>query len=93
MALSEQKPLASNLSDNGYEVRLYEDGKCEVHVGLAVADGSVDPAYALMRLPASKYASFDVYVASGYDSENSAMDEWLASGGYEAYKAATGRDR
>jgi len=78
MALSEEKPLANKRSDNGYEVRLYEGGKCEVHVGLAVADGNADPAYSLMRLPASKYASFDVYVASGYDSENSAMDEWLA---------------
>jgi predicted transcriptional regulator YdeE len=30
-----------------------------------------------MELPPSQYASFDVYVANGYDSENSAMDEWL----------------
>ena len=28
-------------------------------------------------IAASVYASFDVYVAKGYDSENDAMDDWL----------------
>ena len=32
-----------------------------------------------MELPASHYASFDVYPARGYGSEKSAMDEWLAN--------------
>lgn len=78
MALSEEKPLTNKRSDNGYEVRVYENGKSTVHVGNDVSGGVLDPAYALMRLPASTYASFEVYVASGYESENSAMDEWLA---------------
>ena len=31
----------------------------------------------MRTLPPSEYASFDVYVVNGYDSENNAMDEWL----------------
>jgi AraC-like DNA-binding protein/predicted transcriptional regulator YdeE len=79
IALSEGKPLTNKRSDSGYEVRLYENGTCAVHVGNLVAKGAVDPAYSVMELPASTYASFDVYVANGYDSENNAMDEWLAA--------------
>ncbi len=77
MKLNEEKPLPNKLSENGYEVRLYEDGASTVHVGFAVADEAVEPPYTAFALPASKYASFDVYVANGYDSENNAMDEWL----------------
>jgi len=44
-----------------------------------VSDKQVNPAYRVVELPASEYASFDVYVARGYDSENSAMNEWLAN--------------
>jgi len=42
-----------------------------------VADTEIDGVFSLMKLPASIYASFEVYVARGYDSENEAMDEWL----------------
>lgn len=83
-ALSKEKPLTNKLSDNGYEVRLYKDGVSTVHVGFAVSSEAVDSAYTLFKLPASKYASFDVYVANGYDSENSAMNEWLSTN-KEAY--------
>jgi len=79
MKLSREKPLPGKCSEHGYEVRRYENGACTVHVGVAVPEGAVDPAYAVWRLPASKYAAFDVYVLNGYDSENSAMDEWLAT--------------
>lgn len=75
--LSEEKPLKNKLSDNGYEIRLYDGETCTVHVGVAVTSEQVDSSYALFKLPASKYASFDVYVANGYDSENNAMNEWL----------------
>ena len=75
--LSGDKPLNNKLSGNGYEIRTYDGEKCIVHVGSAVSSASVDPEYEIFRLPASKYASFDVYVANGYDSENNAMDEWL----------------
>ena len=77
--LSDEKPLANALSESGYEVRLYRGETCTVHVGQCVTNRMVDPAYTLLELPASKYASFDVYVARGYESENSAMDEWLAT--------------
>ncbi len=76
--LYSEKPLKNALSDNGYEIRVYEGDKCTVYVGCSVSDkGNIDPAYSILELPASKYASFDVYVSSGYESENSAMDEWL----------------
>ena len=79
MKLSQEKPLTNKCSENGYEVRKYENGACTVHVGVAVPEDAANPAYEICRLPASKYAAFDVYVANGYDSENSAMDEWLAT--------------
>ena len=82
MKLSGERPIADRLSDNGYEVRLYDGGAQAVHVGYAVPPGArVDGAYATKELPASEYASFDVYVANGYDSENSAMNEWLETNG------------
>ena len=75
--LKNEKPLTSKTSENGYEIRLYEGGQCSVHVGYSVSDKSVDPAYEIFEVPGSQYASFDVYVSNGYESENNAMDEWL----------------
>jgi len=69
--------LNNKLSDNGFEVRIYNGNKCKCHVGVSVSDSNVSNSYSLLQIPASIYASFDVYVAKGYDSENSAMDEWL----------------
>ena len=77
MRLSKEKPLNNLLSESGYEIRIYENEECKVFVGNAVKDKEVDSAYSLLELPASKYASFDVYVANGYESENQAMAEWL----------------
>lgn len=69
---------AGRLSDSGYEVRLHHEGKQTVHVGYAV-DGTAPQGEGLtvLTLPASQYASFDVYVAEGYGSENEAMMTWL----------------
>jgi len=75
--LTHVKPLTNKLSDNGYEIRLYDSDSCTVHVGFAVSSTPSDEAYTVFTLPASEYASFDVYVANGYDSENNAMDEWI----------------
>jgi len=83
--LSGEKPLRNKVSDNGYEVRLYDNGQCTVYAGFSVTGADVDPDYTLFRLPASKYASFDVYPANGYDSENQAMAEWIETNG-EGYK-------
>ena len=75
--LGKERPLANKLSDNGYEIRLYDGGSCTVHVGNAISGSPGDAAYSVYDLPASEYAVFDVYVANGYDSENDAMSEWL----------------
>ena len=78
MKLEKEKPLKNKLSDNGYEIRVCgDDCVTTVYTGLAVSNELVDSVYTLFKLPASSYASFDVYVANGYDSENKAMDEWL----------------
>ena len=67
---------AGKLSGNGYEIRMYDGGQCTVHVGFAVSAAPGEP-YELLTLPASEYAAFDIYVSRGYESENSAMSEWL----------------
>jgi AraC-like DNA-binding protein/predicted transcriptional regulator YdeE len=77
MTLNKEKPIENKLSDNGYEIRVYDGNICTVYVGLAVSNEQTDPAYTLFKLPVATYASFDVYVANGYDSENSTMNEWL----------------
>ncbi len=72
--------MPGECSAHGYEIRFYP-GKgrdCDCHVGHAVNAAPADPAYTLVELPASEYASFEVFVSQGYDSENNAMDEWLA---------------
>ena len=75
--LKKEKPLSNKLSENGYEIRLFCGDKYTVHVGYAVSDAQVDSDYETLTLPGTEYASFDVYVANGYESENNAMDEWL----------------
>ena len=79
MKLASEKPLGNILSGNGYEIRLYGTDTNTVHVGYAVSGPIADEAYSLYSLPESEYASFDVYVANGYDSENNAMNEWLGT--------------
>ena len=37
------------------------------------------------------YSAFNSFVL--LNEQNIVLEEWLATGGYEAYKAATGRDR
>lgn len=77
MTLASKQPLANRVSDNGYEIRLYDGEISTVHVGYAISGQLTDDSYSLYTLPASEYACFDVYVANGYDSENNAMLEWL----------------
>ena len=77
MKKSEAVGIPTRLSDDGYEVRVYGEDGATVHVGFQVSGEAVDPAFTVMRLPASKYASFQVFVAKGYDSGNAAMDQWL----------------
>ncbi len=83
-SLIKEKPVENKLSENSYEVRLYDGEKSIVHVGFLVSGDEAEHPYEIIRLPASQYASFDVYVEKGYESENDAMNEWLGtnSGGY-----------
>jgi AraC-like DNA-binding protein/predicted transcriptional regulator YdeE len=85
MKLQGERPLENKVSDNGYEIRLYDGEACTVYAGYAATGAVADKAYETFSLPASEYASFDVYVANGYDSENKAMDEWLETNG-QGYK-------
>lgn len=75
--LTERVALDNKRSEDGYEIRFYQDGRSIVHVGYLIEDGEIPAGYAVEKLPASQYASFDVYVANGYGSENDAMNEWL----------------
>lgn len=77
MELDKEIGLNNKLSDNGYEIRVYSESECQCHVGVSVSDNNVNSSFTLFQLPSSVYAAFDVYVAKGYESENSAMDEWL----------------
>lgn len=83
--LNEKIGFKNKLSENSYEVRIYDVNQCTCHVGVCVSSSEVDSAFTLLKLPASTYASFEVYVARGYDSENDAMDEWLEAN-KEKYK-------
>ena len=77
--LAESGGPSGKLSNNGYEIRIYEpdESRCDCHVGVEVSGGSDDPRWSLVALPASLYASFTVFVSKGYDSENATMDMWL----------------
>jgi len=83
MNLDKEYPLANKVSDDGYEVRIFNDvtGIVKVFVGCEIekdVEQKVDYGiYECLELPTSEYASFDVYVQDGYDSENNAMSEWL----------------
>ena len=79
------KSSAKSVCDQmGYEVRFYNSEKNatpgrDVHVGFnALEECAVMEGFNVLMLPASEYASFDVRVADGYDSQNAAMDKWLA---------------
>lgn len=85
MKLNAQNPIADKISEDGYEVRIFDSasGSEQVIVGCEVkanaAATACRGAYEIFEMPSSEYASFDVYVKDGYESENSAMSEWLDS--------------
>lgn len=63
--------------NNCYEVRFYGKGLNKCHVGCNVKNNYSNLNYERVKLPASKYASFDIYVEKGYDSSNKIIDKWL----------------
>lgn len=88
--LFKEAPPAGTISDDGYEVRIYDSAAeqesvfvgCEVkYLSAELRDirPSQHDGYEIFQLPSSEYASFDVYVKEGYESENNAMEEWLVS--------------
>ncbi len=77
MELQGKRKLVNALSQDGYEVRICEEYGQTCHVGLSISSPQAEAEYTVLPLPAALYASFDVYVAEGYDSQNTAMDEWL----------------
>lgn len=85
MKLDEEYPLINKVSDDGYEVRIFDSttGNERVFVGCEIkAKGGTKTdcsVYEIFIIPSSEYASFDVYVENGYESENDAMSEWLSS--------------
>lgn len=74
---TQRHEMQNKYSDDGYEVRICSEDRCDCHVGYLVAGEEINDAFDLLVLPASEYAAFDVYVEQGYDSQNNAMDEWL----------------
>lgn len=83
--LDEKYPLVNKVSDDGYEVRIFDSAKGEekVFVGCEIKENAktkdICGIYDFFKIPSSEYASFDVYVEDGYESENNAMSEWLTS--------------
>ncbi len=77
-ALDGDSLLAAEAGADHYELRLCgNDGSCTCLVGVQFS-GDVPPrGFTKLALPPSAYASFDVRVAEGYDSQNRAMDQWL----------------
>lgn len=86
--LDNEYPLKNKVSDDGYEVRIFDStmGGEKVFVGCEIKENvetKVDcSVYEYLKVPSSEYASFDVYVEDGYESENDAMSEWLSSNEY-----------
>ena len=68
----------ARLGSDAYEIRIDDGSACVCHVGFSVEEEQTPQGYAILTFPASEYAVFDVCVINGYDSENKAMDEWLA---------------
>ena len=84
MNLDKECTLGNKVSDDGYEVRIFDDvaGSVKVFVGCEIKESvrqeNEYSMYECLEIPSSEYASFDVYVQDGYESENNAMSEWLA---------------
>ncbi|MBO5073552.1 MAG: AraC family transcriptional regulator [Eubacterium sp.] len=79
MKLCKEVPLTDKISDDSYEVRIFdsETEKESVFVGCEI--NSDFDGYEIFQIPSSEYTSFDVYVEEGYESGNDAMEEWLTS--------------
>ena len=77
--LYKEAPPTEKASDDSYEARIYDSTTEEETVFVGCEINSECNGYEIFQIPASEYASFDVYVKEGYGSENDAMEEWLVS--------------
>lgn len=84
--LDEEYTLMNKVSDDGYEVRIFDSttGEEKIFVGCEIKESVETKAdygvYELFKIPSSEYASFDVYVEDGYESENNAesiVEIWI----------------
>jgi predicted transcriptional regulator YdeE len=73
-----KKPF-DKTTDAAYEIRTYNGAKpsADVLVGYEWDNAYAATGWNFAVLPAGEYAVFDVLTANGYDSENSAMEQWL----------------
>lgn len=69
--------LTNPVSESGHEVRLWDGEENPVYAGYDIGGADAPEGFACVDLPAGEYASFEVFVAQGYDSENDAMEAWL----------------
>ena len=80
MRLEREAPLKNKKEEGGYEIRFYDEAEnCECWVGQNVKGEVNDENYSSVKLADVLYAVFEIYPARGYDSQNAAMDRWLAS--------------
>lgn len=84
--LDEEYTLMNKVSDDGYDVRIFDSttGEEKIFVGCEIKESVETKAdygvYELFKIPSSEYASFDVYVEDGYESENNAesiVEIWI----------------
>jgi len=86
MKIQKINPLKNQAGDEGYEVRMYPaDGPGKILVGVAITDTKAPPEYKTVALPSSAYAEFEIFPAKGYESGNTAMNQWLEEN-EKAYK-------
>lgn len=77
MALEAADPLPDRVSQDGYEIRFYPEGRCDILVGIQVERPPKSERYSTYRLPGGTYAAFDILLANGWEHNNRLMDRWL----------------
>ena len=79
MKLEREAPLTNKKEDGGYELRIYDDAQnCECWIGQNVKSEVNGGGYSSIKLSDVLYAVFEIYPAKGYDSQNAAINKWLA---------------
>lgn len=69
--------LTNAVSDDEYEVRMYGNDSCKIHVGLRVSNEDIPENYELCRLPPSLYAVFELYTDRDQSKQFEKINAWL----------------